>query len=209
MESENENTKSETCLSLPGIVVKTEHDVITESNIYQIQNNTEPKARSLAKDSYFSSYLNLFPISSATKIKKWGNSTRFKNESQEKRAARLARMSARAAERIAAESPEQRQERLAKISEYSAKRLANESLAERSLRLKKMSVYTASRIAQESDKQRTERLSRMAEYSAKRIANETKEQRQARLLKMSAYSARRRALKKAAECSQINVIGHL
>lgn len=94
------------------------------------------------------------------------------------------------------ETPEERAARLAKMSAYAARRLANETPEQRAMRLKRMSEYAAKRLAQESSEQRARRLARMSAYSAKRLANESPEQRQARLVRMSAYAARRQAMKK-------------
>lgn len=94
------------------------------------------------------------------------------------------------------ESPEERAARLAKMSAYAAHRLANETPDQRANRLRRMSEYAAKRLALETSEQRAKRLSRMSAYAAKRLANETPEQRQARLARMSAYAARRQAMKK-------------
>lgn len=97
---------------------------------------------------------------------------------------------------IKSESTEERSARLAKMSAYAAQRLANETPEQRAVRLKRMSDYAAKRLARETSEQRAKRLARMSEYAAKRLASETPEQRQARLARMSAYAARRQALKK-------------
>ncbi|CAH0718761.1 unnamed protein product, partial [Brenthis ino] len=102
------------------------------------------------------------------------------------------------------ETPEERAARLAKMSAYAARRLANETPEQRALRLKRMSEYAAKRLAQESSEQRARRLARMSAYSAKRLANESPEQRQARLVRMSAYAAKRQAMKKVINPSQEN-----
>ncbi|XP_011560733.3 zinc finger protein 821 [Plutella xylostella] len=94
------------------------------------------------------------------------------------------------------ESPEERSARLAKMSAYAAQRLANESPEQRAIRLKRMSEYAAKRLSQESTEQRAKRLARMSAYAAKRLADESPEQRQARLSRMSAYAANRQAMKK-------------
>lgn len=94
------------------------------------------------------------------------------------------------------ETPEERAARLAKMSAYAARRLANESPDQRALRLRRMSEYAARRLAQETEEQRARRLARMSAYAAKRLASESPEQRQARLARMSAYAARRLAVKK-------------
>ncbi|XP_045785710.1 uncharacterized protein LOC123881141 [Maniola jurtina] len=94
------------------------------------------------------------------------------------------------------ETPEERAARLAKMSAYAAKRLANETPEQRALRLKRMSEYAAKRLSQETSEQRAKRLARMSAYAAKRLASETPEQRQIRLSRMSAYAARRQAMKK-------------
>ncbi|XP_069365475.1 uncharacterized protein C05D11.13-like [Maniola hyperantus] len=94
------------------------------------------------------------------------------------------------------ETPEERAARLAKMSAYAAKRLANETPEQRALRLKRMSEYAAKRLSQETSEQRAKRLARMSAYAAKRLASETPEQRQLRLSRMSAYAARRQAMKK-------------
>lgn len=97
------------------------------------------------------------------------------------------------------ETPEERAARLAKMSAYAARRLANETPDQRASRLKRMSEYAAKRLAQESSEQRARRLARMSAYSAKRLASESPEQRQARLVRMSAYAARRQAMKKVVD----------
>lgn len=97
---------------------------------------------------------------------------------------------------IRSESTEERSARLAKMSAYAAHRLANETPEQRAVRLKRMSDYAAKRLARETSEQRAKRLARMSEYAAKRLAAETPEQRQARLARMSAYAAKRQALKK-------------
>lgn len=97
---------------------------------------------------------------------------------------------------IKSESTEERSARLAKMSAYAAQRLANETPEQRAVRLKRMSDYAAKRLARETSDQRAKRLARMSEYAAKRLAAETPEQRQARLARMSAYAAKRQALKK-------------
>lgn len=97
---------------------------------------------------------------------------------------------------IRSESTEERSARLAKMSAYAAQRLANETPEQRAVRLKRMSDYAAKRLAQETSDQRARRLARMSEYAAKRLAAESPEQRQARLARMSAYAAKRQALKK-------------
>ncbi|CAG9585812.1 unnamed protein product [Danaus chrysippus] len=103
------------------------------------------------------------------------------------------------------ETPEERTARLAKMSAYAAKRLANETPEQRSFRLKRMSEYAAKRLAQETSEQRAKRLARMSAYAAKRLASESPEQRQARLTRMSAYAARRQAMKKTGSTSTKNV----
>ncbi|XP_038215143.1 uncharacterized protein LOC119834752 [Zerene cesonia] len=95
------------------------------------------------------------------------------------------------------ETPEERAARLARMSAYAARRLANETPEQRAMRLKRMSEYAAKRLATESRDQRAKRLARMSAYAARRLANETTEQREARLARMSAYAARRQAMKKA------------
>lgn len=97
---------------------------------------------------------------------------------------------------IKSESTEERSARLAKMSAYAAQRLANETPEQRAVRLKRMSDYAAKRLARETSDQRARRLARMSEYAAKRLASESPEQRQARLARMSAYAARRQAMKK-------------
>ncbi|XP_013197639.1 uncharacterized protein LOC106140574 [Amyelois transitella] len=94
------------------------------------------------------------------------------------------------------ETPEERAARLAKMSAYAAQRLANESPEQRAVRLKRMSDYAARRLAQETSEQRELRLARMSAYAAKRLAQETPEQRRTRLTRMSAYAARRQAMRK-------------
>lgn len=94
------------------------------------------------------------------------------------------------------ETADERSARLAKMSAYAAQRLANESPEQRASRLRRMSEYAAKRLAQETSEQRARRLARMSAYAAKRLAEETPEQRQARLARMSAYAARRQAMKK-------------
>ncbi|XP_023953122.1 uncharacterized protein LOC112056869 [Bicyclus anynana] len=94
------------------------------------------------------------------------------------------------------ETPEERAARLAKMSAYAAKRLANESPDQRAQRLKRMSEYAAKRLAQETSEQRAKRLARMSAYAARRLASESPEQRALRLSRMSAYAARRQAMKK-------------
>ncbi|XP_059061795.1 uncharacterized protein LOC131854677 [Achroia grisella] len=94
------------------------------------------------------------------------------------------------------ETPDERSARLAKMSAYAAQRLANESPEQRALRLRRMSEYAAKRLAQETREQRAKRLARMSAYAARRLAEETPEQRQARLARMSAYAARRQVVKK-------------
>ncbi|XP_053625014.1 uncharacterized protein LOC128683411 [Plodia interpunctella] len=94
------------------------------------------------------------------------------------------------------ETPDERAARLAKMSAYAAQRLANESPEQRAARLKRMSEYAARRLAQETSEQREQRLARMSAYAAKRLAQETPEQRRNRLSRMSAYAARRQAMKK-------------
>ncbi|XP_063619992.1 zinc finger protein 821-like [Cydia splendana] len=94
------------------------------------------------------------------------------------------------------ETEEERAARLAKMSAYAAQRLANETPEQRALRLKRMSEYAARRLAHESAEQRARRLARMSAYAARRLASETPEQRRTRLARMSAYAARRQALKK-------------
>ncbi|XP_047527830.1 uncharacterized protein LOC125064690 [Vanessa atalanta] len=102
------------------------------------------------------------------------------------------------------ETPEERTARLAKMSAYAAKRLANETPDQRAIRLRRMSEYAAKRLAQESSEQRARRLARMSAYAAKRLASESPEQRQARLARMSAYAARRQAMKKIISGSPSN-----
>ncbi|CAH2086854.1 unnamed protein product [Euphydryas editha] len=99
------------------------------------------------------------------------------------------------------ETPEERAARLAKMSAYAARRLANETPDQRAIRLRRMSEYAARRLAQETGEQRARRLARMSAYAAKRLASESPEQRQARLARMSAYAARRQALKKIVSAS--------
>ncbi|KAM3961739.1 fibroin-modulator-binding protein-1 [Aphomia sociella] len=94
------------------------------------------------------------------------------------------------------ETADERSARLAKMSAYAAQRLANESPEQRANRLRRMSQYAAKRLAQETSEQRAKRLARMSAYAAKRLAEETPEQRQSRLARMSAYAARRQAMKK-------------
>lgn len=94
------------------------------------------------------------------------------------------------------ETSEERSARLAKMSAYAAQRLANETADQRALRLRRMSQYAAKRLSQETSEQRAKRLSRMSAYAARRLAKESPEQRQARLARMSAYAARRQAQKK-------------
>ncbi|CAD0196532.1 unnamed protein product [Chrysodeixis includens] len=94
------------------------------------------------------------------------------------------------------ESADERAARLAKMSAYAAQRLANETPEQRARRLRRMSEYAAKRLSRETNEQRANRLYRMSAYSAKRLANESPEQRQARLARMSAYAARRHAMKK-------------
>lgn len=106
------------------------------------------------------------------------------------------------------ETSEERDARLARMSAYAARRLANESQEQRAARLKRMSEYAARRLAEETIDQRAKRLARMSAYAARRLANETTEQRQARLTRMSAYSARRQAIKKnttTASQDQVNM----
>lgn len=103
------------------------------------------------------------------------------------------------------ETPEERAARLAKMSAYAAKRLANESPEQRASRLKRMSDYAAKRLAQESIEQRARRLARMSAYSARRLANESPEQRRARLIRMSAYAAKR-STKKTVDPNSTNSI---
>ncbi|NP_001036969.1 uncharacterized protein LOC114248897 [Bombyx mandarina] len=95
------------------------------------------------------------------------------------------------------ETSEERAARLAKMSAYAAQRLANESPEQRATRLKRMSEYAAKRLSSETREQRAIRLARMSAYAARRLANETPAQRQARLLRMSAYAAKRQASKKS------------
>ncbi|XP_047505364.1 uncharacterized protein LOC125049894 [Pieris napi] len=102
------------------------------------------------------------------------------------------------------ETAEERAARLAKMSAYAARRLANETPEQRAARLKRMSDYAAKRLATESSEQRARRLARMSAYAAKRLANETTEQREARLARMSAYAARRQAMKKASSVNTNN-----
>ncbi|CAH0406686.1 unnamed protein product [Chilo suppressalis] len=90
------------------------------------------------------------------------------------------------------EKPEERKARLAKMSAYAAQRLANETPEQRAARLKRMSDYAARRLSQETHEQRAKRLARMSAYAAKRLAQETPEQRQARLARMSIYAAKRK-----------------
>ncbi|XP_026742673.1 uncharacterized protein LOC113504527 [Trichoplusia ni] len=97
---------------------------------------------------------------------------------------------------LKSESSDERAARLAKMSAYAAQRLANETPEQRARRLRRMSEYAAKRLSRETNEQRANRLFRMSEYSAKRLANESPEQRQARLARMSAYAARRHAMKK-------------
>ncbi|KAI5635476.1 hypothetical protein NE865_11849 [Phthorimaea operculella] len=94
------------------------------------------------------------------------------------------------------ETPEERAARLAKMSAYAAQRLASETPEQRAVRLKRMSEYAAKRLATETSEQRAKRLSRMSAYAARRLAKETPEQRKARLARMSEYAARRQAIKK-------------
>lgn len=94
------------------------------------------------------------------------------------------------------ETAEERAARLAKMSAYAAQRLANETADQRALRLRRMSQYAAKRLSQETSEQRAKRLARMSAYAARRLAKESPEQRQARLARMSAYAARRQAQKK-------------
>lgn len=105
---------------------------------------------------------------------------------------------------IKGESTEERSARLAKMSAYAAQRLANETPEQRAVRLKRMSDYAAKRLARETSDQRAKRLARMSEYAAKRLAAETPEQRQARLARMSAYAAKRQAMKKKVVANNIN-----
>lgn len=97
------------------------------------------------------------------------------------------------------ETDDERSARLARMSAYAANRLANETPEQRAMRLKRMSEYAARRLASETPEQREKRLSRMSAYSAKRLAGETPEQRSHRLARMSAYAARRHAMKKMIE----------
>lgn len=105
---------------------------------------------------------------------------------------------------IKSESTEERSARLAKMSAYAAQRLANETPEQRAVRLKRMSDYAAKRLARETTDQRAKRLARMSEYAAKRLAAETPEQRQARLARMSAYAAKRQAMKKLVVANSAN-----
>lgn len=107
---------------------------------------------------------------------------------------------------IKGESTEERSARLAKMSAYAAQRLANETPEQRAMRLKRMSDYAAKRLARETTEQRARRLARMSEYAAKRLAAESPEQRQARLARMSAYAARRQALKKQVLANSASII---
>lgn len=100
-----------------------------------------------------------------------------KQETSEGRAARLAKMSAYAAQRLANESPDQRAQRLKRMSEYAARRLASETGEQRARRLARMSAYAARRLAQESPDKRKERLARMSAYAAKRHAMKKKTNR--------------------------------
>ncbi|CAG9783409.1 unnamed protein product [Diatraea saccharalis] len=90
------------------------------------------------------------------------------------------------------ETPEERKARLAKMSAYAAQRLANETPEQRAMRLKRMSDYAARRLSQETHEQRAKRLARMSAYAARRLAQETPEQREARLARMSIYAAKRK-----------------
>lgn len=92
------------------------------------------------------------------------------------------------------ETPDERQARLAKMSAYAAQRLANETPEQRALRLRRMSDYAARRLSQETHEQRAKRLARMSAYAAKRLAGETPEQRSARLARMSLYAAKRKTV---------------
>ncbi|CAG4907190.1 unnamed protein product [Colias eurytheme] len=103
------------------------------------------------------------------------------------------------------ETLEERTARLARMSAYAARRLANETPEQRAVRLKRMSEYAAKRLATESSDQRAKRLARMSAYAARRLANETTEQREARLARMSAYAARRQAMKKATAAIKNNI----
>ncbi|KAJ2952504.1 hypothetical protein O0L34_g6823 [Tuta absoluta] len=110
------------------------------------------------------------------------------------------------------ETPEERAARLAKMSAYAAQRLASETPEQRAIRLKRMSEYAAKRLSSETSEQRAKRLSRMSEYAARRLAKETPEQRKLRLARMSEYAARRQAMKKLgsppAQRSGVNLIDH-
>ncbi|GBP66591.1 hypothetical protein EVAR_47847_1 [Eumeta japonica] len=101
------------------------------------------------------------------------------------------------------ETPEDRAARLAKMSAYAAQRLANETPEQRASRLKRMSEYAAKRLALETSDERARRLARMSAYAARRLAEETPTQRSARLARMSAYAARRQAMKRFMDLTPI------